>query len=230
MGHKILVVAAHPDDEILGVGGTIMRHVAEGDCVHVMILAEGITSRGTKRDIVQDKMELSRLHESSRKVAEYMGVGKLTLCGFPDNRMDGVELLDVVKSIEKEMNEFRPDTVYTHHSGDVNVDHQTVHRAVITACRPLPGATVRQILFFETLSSTEWQMPMQGNSFLPNWYIDIHEYLEKKLATLRFYDTEMRDYPHSRSYEGVTLLAKVRGLVVGTEAAEAFMLGRKVCK
>lgn len=229
MGHKVLVVAAHPDDEILGVGGTILRHVAEGDSVHVMILAEGITSRGTKRDVAKNETELSRLREASRKVAEYMGIDKLILCGFPDNRMDGVELLDIIKRIEQEMGEFCPDTVYTHHAGDVNIDHQLVHRAVVTACRPLPGTTVRQILFFETLSSTEWQMPMQGNSFLPNWYVDIHEYLERKLAALRFYETEMREYPHPRSYEGVTFLAKMRGLVVGADAAEAFMLGRKVC-
>ena len=229
MGHKILVVSAHPDDEILGVGGAILRHVAEGDSVRVMILAEGITSRGTRRDVSKDELDLSRLREASRKVAEYMGIDKLTLCGFPDNRMDGVELLDIIKRVEMEMEEFCPDTVYTHHTGDVNVDHQVTHRAVITACRSMPGATVCQLLFFETLSSTEWQVPMQGCSFLPNWYVDIHEYLARKLEALHFYETEMREYPHPRSYEGVSILAKMRGQAVGVNAAEAFMLGRKVC-
>lgn len=230
MDHKILVVAAHPDDEILGVGGTILRHVSEGDSVHVMILAEGITSRGTKRDVSHDENELSRLHEVSRNVAEYMGVSKLILCGFPDNRMDGIDLLDVVKRIEREVYDFCPDIIYTHHVGDVNVDHQIAHKAVITACRPLPGMTVKQLLFFETLSSTEWQISMSGQHFFPNWYVDIGEYLEKKLTALHFYETEMRDYPHPRSYLGVSLLAKMRGMVVGIEAAEAFVLGRKVYK
>ena len=229
MNKKILVVAAHPDDEVLGVGGALLRHTAEGDIVHIMILAEGITSRGAKRDVARDEEKLSNLQEASKKVADFIGVERLIMRGFPDNRMDGEELLNVVKQVETEVDEFSPDTVYTHHAGDVNVDHQVAHKAVMTACRALPGATAKQLLFFETLSSTEWQMPMYSNGFFPNWYVDIDEYIDKKLELLHFYESEMRKYPHPRSYEGVSILAKMRGMAAGLNAAEAFMLGRKVC-
>lgn len=228
MGKKVLVVAAHPDDEILGCGGTILRHIAEGDIVHTMIMAEGLTSRDETRDAEGRKKELSALHMQAERVAEFMGVEKLNLFGFPDNRMDEVALLDVVKKIETEVEAFQPEIVYTHHVGDVNIDHRVVHDAVVTACRPLPGQSVKKILFFETVSSTEWQLIQSHPVFAPNWYVDIGDFIEKKIEALHFYASEMREYPHPRSYEGVKFLAHSRGISVGISYAEAFVLGRKV--
>lgn len=228
MSRKILVVAAHPDDEVLGCGGAILKHIESGDIVHTIIMAEGLTSRDCCRDVVGRADELSELHQTAKKVADFMGVEKLIMNNFPDNRMDSVTLLDVVKTIESEVDEFQPDVVYTHHAGDVNVDHRVTHDAVITACRSLPGEPVREILFFETLSSTEWQMMTADKIFQPNVYVDITKQIHKKIKVLELYSSEMREYPHPRSYEGVKILAQYRGLTVGCPYGEAFMLGRSI--
>ena len=229
MNKRILVVAAHPDDEILGCGGTILKHIANGDTVHTIIMAEGLTSRDMQRNVKKYDVELEVLHSEAVQAARFMGVEKVIINNFPDNRMDTVALLDVVKKIEIEVDDFQPEIVYTHHAGDVNIDHMITHDAVITACRSLPGQAVRRILFFETLSSTEWQMPTSDKIFLPNWYVDIGDFLGKKLEALRFYESEMRIYPHSRSYKAIEILAKQRGFTVGKEYAEAFSLGRMIC-
>lgn len=228
MHKKILVVAAHPDDEILGCGGTIMRHVSTGDRVRVMILAEGLTSRDAIRNVEDKAKELSQLHEAAAQAAQFMGVERVEIYDFPDNRMDGVQLLDVIKKVEIEIERFKPDTVYTHHAGDVNVDHQRAHEAVVTACRPLPGSVVREILFFETPSSTEWQTADSNKFFYPNVFVDIEAFIERKLEALHFYESEMRAYPHSRSYEAIKILAQQRGYTIGHQYAEAFMLGRMI--
>lgn len=228
MGKRILVVAAHPDDEVLGCGATIMKHIAEGDTVHTLIMAEGLTSRDLTRNVEVRAGELSELHSSANRSAEFLGVTRLIMHSFPDNRMDGVNLLDVVKKIEFEVDEYKPDIVYTHHAGDVNVDHRVTHDAVVTACRSLPGESVREILFFETLSSTEWQMMTADKIFQPNVYVDVTEFIDKKRQVLEFYASEMREYPHPRSYKGVELLAQYRGLTIGVPYAEAFMLGRSI--
>ena len=228
MNKKILIVAAHPDDEILGCGGAALRHVAMGDRVHTIILSEGVTSRDQTRDVELRKDELSQLHQASKDAAKFMGIERIKVYNFPDNRMDSIQLLDAIKKIEDEVDEFQPDTVYTHHFGDVNVDHRITHEAVITACRPLPGASVRNIFFFETPSSTEWQMMTTNKIFYPNVYIDIGEYFDRKLEALHYYESEMRSYPHSRSYEAVKILAQHRGFTIGRHYAEAFMLGRMI--
>jgi len=225
---KVLVVAAHPDDEVLGCGGAIIRHSALGDEVHILIMAEGLTSRSDVRDTEEYAAALTELHSNSQRVASLLGAESVELLNFPDNRMDSVDLLDVVKAVEKKKAEIWPDIVYTHHAGDVNVDHKITHEAVVTACRPMPGETVRQILFFETVSSSEWQIQSAENAFRPNWYVNIEKYLDKKMEALRCYDSEMREYPHSRSYEAVEILAKMRGFCIGCNAAEAFILGRNI--
>lgn len=228
MKHRVLVVAAHPDDEVLGCGGTIIKHCQKGDEVRILIMAEGLTSRGAKRDVVSNAKALKELHANSYKAAEIMGANQVNLLSFPDNRMDSVDLLDVVKQIELVVDEFKPDIVYTHHSGDVNIDHRITHEAVVTACRPLPGQCVKTLLFFETLSSTEWQMPVVDKAFAPNWFVDIEDVMDEKIKTLQCYGSEMRDYPHSRSYEAVEILAKYRGFCVGKVFVEAFEMGRNV--
>ena len=230
MNKRILVVAAHPDDEVLGVGGTIINHSKKGDIIHILIMAEGVTSRNPKRNVSSDKRKLSDLHARCNEVSKLLGAEKLIMCNFPDNRMDSIDLLDVVKEIEKEVEDFKPDIVYTHHAGDVNIDHVITHKAVVTACRSLPEKSVKTILFFETLSSTEWQMQTSDKSFMPNWYVDITDSLKQKQKALHLYKSEMRSFPHPRSYEAIECLATYRGSIIGAQRAEAFMLGRHIIK
>ena len=142
--------------------------------------------------------------------------------------MDSIDLLDVVKEVEKKNEELKPDVVVTHHGGDLNIDHRIIHQAVITACRPQPGQTVKRILSFEVPSSTEWQSPSSGNPFVPNWFEDISDTLELKIKALEAYESEMRKWPHARSIKALEHLARWRGASVGAEAAEAFMLVREI--
>jgi N-acetylglucosamine malate deacetylase 1 len=214
---NILVVAAHPDDEVLGCGGTIARHAADGDDVHILIIAEGVTSRGN-----EDEDDVSRLHECSKAAAEILNAKPPVHSGFPDNRLDSMDRLDVTKEIEKYIALTHAETVYTHHGGDLNIDHRIVHEAVITACRPLPGSTVRHVFSFETVSSTEWASPSIGQPFRPVHHVEISEHLSKKLAALKCYESEMRSFPHARSLDAVEALARLRGSQVGMKAAEAF--------
>ena len=226
MSKRILVVAAHPDDEVLGVGGTIIRHAGKGDQVKILLMAEGLTSRAVQRNVKSFQSELDALHENAARVAQALGAQGTKLFNFPDNRMDGVELLDVVKAIEGEIDDFCPEIVYTHHAGDVNIDHLRTHEAVVTACRALPGQSVRELYFFETPSSTEWQIQTSDKVFLPALYVDIADVFEQKIKVLELYAAEMRDYPHSRSYKAVEVLARCRGYAAGLEFAEAFSVGR----
>lgn len=223
---SVLVIAAHPDDEVLGCGATIAKHVQQGDMVHSLILAEGTTSRALNHNREQWESELSELAVAAHKASKILGTASVTLHKFPDNRMDGCELLDVVKMIEQAIDQHQPEIVYTHHCGDVNIDHRRTHEAVITACRPVPGHPVKSLLFFEIPSSTEWQTPGSAPIFAPNWFVDVTDTLALKLKALEAYQSEMRPWPHPRSLQAVELLARWRGTSVGVEASEAFVLGR----
>lgn len=220
---SILVVAAHPDDEALGCGGTIARHVAAGDEVACLFLADGATSRESEADA-------SVRERQARRAADTLGIGEILLARFPDNRMDTVALLDVVQVIEKVVARFSPETIYTHHGGDLNIDHRITHQAVLTACRPQPGHSVRAIYGFEVPSSTEWAPPATLPPFTPTRFVDITAYLEQKRAALDCYVEEMRPWPHARSFEAVEALARMRGACVGVEAAEAFMVIREIAR
>jgi LmbE family N-acetylglucosaminyl deacetylase len=225
---QILIIAAHPDDEVLGCGGTIVKHLQNGDEVHVVILAEGVTSRDKVRERESRAGELSQLARAAQGAGRILGVQSVELYDFPDNRMDSVDLLDVVKVVETAVDRYKPDTVYTHHAGDVNIDHRIVHQAVVTACRPLPGQWVKTLLFFEVPSSSEWQTPGSAPAFAPSYFVDISNCLDKKLQALETYESEMRSWPHPRSLAAVEHLARWRGSMVGVEAAEGFVLGRKL--
>lgn len=225
-GKRVLVVAAHPDDEILGCGGTIARHARAGDEVHVVIMAEGATSRGRQRDADAQRGEIGSLADAARKANALLGVVSVTLHGLPDNRMDSMDRLDVIKLVEGDVERVRPDLVYTHHAGDLNIDHRIVHESVLTACRPQPSSTVKTLLFFEVPSSTEWNLAVSAPVFAPNWFVDVSDVLALKLDALACYQSEMRPWPHARSVKAVEHLAGWRGASVGMEAAEAFVLGR----
>lgn len=227
--NQVLVVAAHPDDEVLGCGGAMVKHLQRGDEVHVLILAEGMTSRDDKRNRHGRKSDLLTLAETAKKANDIIGVSSLHLHDFPDNRMDSLDLLDVVKVVESFIATYNATIVYTHHRGDVNIDHRVIHDAVIAATRPQPNHSVKQLLFFETASSTEWRPPSSMTAFAPNWFVDISgECLTKKLQALDAYTTEMRDFPHARSVTALEYLAKWRGASVGCDAAESFVLGRLI--
>ncbi|MEK4711612.1 PIG-L deacetylase family protein [Sporosarcina sp. FSL K6-5500] len=227
----ILVIAAHPDDEVLGCGGTMARHAAMGDNIHSAILAEGLTSRDKERNREFHSEEFMILQSAAQKANDILGVKQLKLFDFPDNRMDSMDRLDIVKVVEGLINELKPDIIYTHHIGDVNIDHRRIHEAVLTAVRPIPGNHhVEELLYFETASSTEWMTAGSAPPFIPNWYVDIEKTLELKLKALEAYAYEMREWPHARSIKALDYLAKWRGANIGVEAAEAFMLGRKIIK
>lgn len=221
MNKTILIIAAHPDDEALGCGGTICLLADAGATVHVAWLADGVSSRDNSGNLTVRRT-------AARKACDILGVKDVFFGDFPDNKMDTVALLDITKSVEDLINKYRPDTIYTHHAGDLNIDHRRVHEAVVTSCRPQTGHSVQTLLFFEIPSSTEWQPPGSGAVFEPNWFQDISTTLDRKLQALDIYKMEMREWPHPRSREGVEHLSKWRGATVGVSAAEAFMLGRRL--
>lgn len=224
---KILVVAAHPDDEVLGPGGTIAKYAAAGIHIDCLILGEGATSRHASREEANIK-HVDDLREYAYKAAIHLGIKRLFFCGLPDNRFDSIDLLDIVKMVEKYIIQLKPSRVYTHHANDLNIDHQITFKAVLTACRPQPGCPVREIFCFETLSSTEWQSPTGAKTFVPNVFVDISKTLSNKKNAIKEYKSELRNYPHPRSLEGIELTARRWGMVVGREFAEAFELIRMV--
>ena len=223
---KVLVIAAHPDDEVLGCGGAIALHVKKKDDVHVVILAEGVTSRDKSRNRKKRSKEIKNLLLSAQKSHKTLGSKSLKFFNLPDNRMDSINLLDIVKIIEKEVNLVKPEIIYTHHIGDLNIDHSITHQAVVTACRPEPNKSVKKIYSFEVPSSTDWQSVQSDKFFKPNCFIDISKTLQKKLKALKAYKSEMRSWPHSRSIKNVENLAKWRGSSSGMKAAEAFIIIR----
>lgn len=227
MAETVLVIAAHPDDEVLGCGGTMARHADAGDAVHVVIMAEGVTSRDRTRDRDRRCVELSRLGSAAKKANDILGTTCLHLLDFPDNRMDSMSRLEIVKVVEDFIDDIHPSIIYTQHGGDLNVDHRRVHEAVVIACRPKPGNQwVRSLLSFEVASSTEWQIPGSAPLFAPNWYVDISDTLDKKIKALEAYGDEIFAWPNARSIPSVTHLARWRGANVGVDAAEAFIVGR----
>ena len=227
MDRKILVVAAHSDDEVLGAGATIAKHALRGDEVYCLILGEGITSRYTQQEkVIQE--ELGHLKLETEQSAKILGIKELFFKDFPDNRFDTVPLLEIVKAIEHVKEELKPDAIYTHHQGDLNIDHQMTFKAVLTACRPTKDETVKEIYSFEVPSSTDWNSPDAQNYFMPNVFMDITETLDKKIEALKAYQGELREYPHPRSPEALRAIAHRWGSMVGCEAAEAFELIRAI--
>lgn len=222
----VLVVAAHPDDEVLGCGGTIAGHAAQGHEVHVHILAEGATSRWAERETA-DVSAVEALRDQAVRAGEILGAVDVVLHAMPDNRLDTVPLLEVVKVVEAAVQRVKPEVVYTHHGGDLNIDHVIVHRAVLTATRPLGTASVSDVLAFEVPSSTEWSFQRFG-AFSPNVFVDISDTLELKLRAIACYESEGRAFPHPRSAEALAAIAKRWGSVAGCASAEAFELIRSI--
>jgi len=222
---RILIVAAHPDDEVLGCFGTVARLIKEGYEAYTLILGEGKTSRDDER-IVENRVEdIEALNNEIHNANVLIGIKKVFIESFPDNRFDSVDLLDIIKVISKVKDEIQPDIIFTHYENDLNIDHQITCKAVITATRPMKDECVKEIYSFEILSSTEWNYPL---SFSPDTFWDISETLELKMDAMKQYKSELCQYPHPRSIEGIKLNAEYHGMRVGKQYVESFKTLRSV--
>lgn len=218
---NVVVLAAHPDDEILGAGATLAKHARAGDAVHAVVLAEGATSR------YEERMKES-LHAAGARAARAIGFASCRFESLPDQRLDAVPLIEVTQRIEAILDVLDPSVVYTHFSGDVNLDHGVVSRAVWTACRPYRFPNLKRVAVFETPSSTEWGAPHEGSGFRPNLFVDVSATLDAKIAAIECYESELRPYPHPRSARALRERAAYWGSVVGRAAVEPFMILREI--
>ena len=225
---NIMIVVAHPDDELLGLGATMNLLINNWNVkTHVVILGEGITSRANKRDTSKWESEL-KLHKANiYKAQSSIGYHSVSIYDLPDNRFDSINLLDIIKIIEKEKQEFLPEVIFTHHGGDLNIDHQRTFESVITSCRPLQNEIVKTIITFETPSGTEWRASSDPKHFIPNLFIEVSETnLNAKISGMENYEFEKRVFPHPRSPEALKIQAQKWGISVGCSFAEAFTIIR----
>lgn len=234
---KVLVIAAHPDDEVLGMGGTIKKLTKTGHDVKIVIMTTGITSRRStnyKNSQIYDtnsetvktmKNQIKELQKDAIRSSKILGVKNIEFKDFPDNELDIVSNLEITKKIEKIISDYKPDIVYTHSKFDINVDHRALYNATITATRPRNKCNIKDVISFEVPSSTEWDFPSQ---FSPNIFVDISNELSSKLNALKQYKTELEKFPHPRSLESVEIISKRWGTVSGFKAAEAFCLVRQL--
>jgi len=217
---KILIIAAHPDDEILGCGGSISK-LKNDNYIEVIFMTNGVSSRG------RNKKKIFERKKACFDLFKHLSLPRPTIFNFPDNQMDKIPLLKIIKKVEKNIRNYRPDTIITHFSNCLNIDHRITFEAVITACRPVNNLSVKKILSFEIQSSTDWAL-FKGKNFQPNYFIDISKHIKDKINYIRFYNEELRNYPHSRSIPAIKALASVRGTSCGVKYAEGFYLNRFV--
>jgi LmbE family N-acetylglucosaminyl deacetylase len=227
---RIMIVVAHPDDELLGQGATMNRLISEFNVTtHVVILGEGITSRSDIHDRDKWANEIMQHRQNILSAQAVIGYHSVSINDFADNRFDTVALLDIIKVIEKEKDTFNPDVIFTHHGGDVNIDHQRTFEAVVTACRPMQHERVKMIIAFETPSGTEWRAASDPRHFIPNFFVTVtEEQINAKIKGMELYDFEKRVYPHPRSPEALSIQAKRWGISIGTDYAEAFCIIRLI--
>lgn len=218
---KVLVIAAHPDDELLGLGGTLARHTREGDVVNVVIVSEGASSRYAEEST-------SLLQQNCRQAAQILGVQDVCFLGMRDQYLDAQPITEMIRPVEKIVHEIKPDVVYTHHWGDLNRDHRVVSEAVMVAARPVGDHYPRRVLCYETPSSSEWSSPDIALQFVPNYFVDITSSMETKLQAMTCYSTEVRPAPHPRSLESLRSRAQYWGQIIGKPYAEGFVLVREV--
>ncbi len=225
---RVLVVAAHPDDEVLGCGALCAKLAMSGAMISVLILGEGATSRDQPLANSTMNKAVLQLQQQARQAAVILGAQPPLFGGFPDNRFDTVALLELIKCVEAAKAAVRPTLVLTHHAGDLNIDHVQTHRAVMTAFRPLPGEEVRELMAFEVLSSTEYAVTPVFFPFVPTVFVDVAGYVDRKVEALAAYTSEVHAAPHARSEYAVRALAARRGSQAGLQSAEAFTLLRRV--
>lgn len=223
---KVLVIAAHPDDEVLGLGGTLIKHVKEGDEVHLLIVTDGSSSQ------YRDKKEIQSIiiakEKETKMCANILGITSIRYGKLQDMKLDNSPHIDINCVIEKAIREIQPDVVYTHFWGDVNLDHVAVFKSTLVATRPCVGQCVKELYCYYVPSSTEWGVYNVNTAFIPNVYVDISKYAEVKYKAINSYKTELRKYPHPRSIEYIEKLDEICGLNVGLDRAEAFVQIRKI--
>jgi LmbE family N-acetylglucosaminyl deacetylase len=223
MSNRILVVAPHPDDEVLGCGGTIARHVAQNDEIHVVVI-----TRGAEELYAPEAVEIGR--EELRKSQKLLNVSSTHFLDFPAPKLDTVDSYKLASAINNLIQSIMPNTLYIPHRGDIHIDHQAVYQAALVAARPINHCSVKQILAYETLSETEWAPPTVDAAFIPTVFVDITHYLDDKLQAMACYQSQLKQPPHPRSLQSIEALARLRGATVGLPAAEAFMLVREIVK
>lgn len=216
---KILIVASHHDDEILGCGGTVNSLVKKGNEAFTLILGEGPFSRENANDDNEKEEKIKEIRKIALRANDIIGIKKVYFETFPDNRFDSANLLDIIKVIEKVKQAINPTIIFTHYKEDLNIDHQITYKAVLTAFRPMPNESVKEMYSFPILSSTEWNFPL---NFSPDIFFDITESLDHKIRALQEYKSEPREFPHPRSAEGIKVSAKYWGMTVGLKFAEPF--------
>jgi LmbE family N-acetylglucosaminyl deacetylase len=215
---KVFVIGAHPDDELLGSGGTMRRMMDDGYEVISVIVAKG------------RKEEEHRMQQFIALANRQLGIKEVIFLDYPNLMLETIPLFKITKKIESLIEKYEPEMIYTHHYGDLNRDHQITFEAVLTAARPVPGKKPIDVICFETVSSSEWGANTGFQTFKPNFFVDITETIDRKLEALRHYNVEMRPYPHPRSYEGIKQLAGIRGMTIGVHYGEAFEIVRRVWK
>lgn len=223
---KIFVVAAHPDDEILGCGGTLLKHIDNGDKVYILFVSEGVSGRYDKKDSKKCTVEIKKRQEMAKKAAihgkfeiiDFLNLDNLQLNNYPHNYLTNI--------IYKYFKKYKPDIVYTHYEHDLNIDHYQTFFSTFVASRPNNDFSIKKLLSFEIPSSTDWAIG--SKSFVPNYFVDIEKYKIKKEKLLKFYKYEMRKPPHSRSIKNINSLSIFRGGVVGLNNAEAFLVNKIV--
>jgi LmbE family N-acetylglucosaminyl deacetylase len=221
MSESILVIAPHPDDEVLGCGGAILRHIDRGDAVHVLVVTRGAPEVFPPQQVEVVKQELRAAHQ-------VLGVTGVRFLDFPAPKLDTIAGCDLADKINQAIRSVRPDTVYLPHKGDLHADHGLVFQATLVAARPINDCTVRRLLCYETLSETDWAPPFGGDSFMPTVFVDISAFLDRKLQAMACYQSQVKPPPASRSLQSLEALARVRGGTVGVAAAEAFVLVREL--
>lgn len=218
---KILVIAPHPDDEVLGCGGTIAKHNLNGDEVYLCIVTKAYPPEWSEDEVEERKKEVFKAGES-------LGIKQVYFLDLPTVKLDTIPQKELNNLIAQVIDKVKPQIIYIPHKGDVNKDHQIVFDATMVAIRPKPDLLIEKVLSYETLSETGWAAPFPESAFIPNVWVDISGVVETKLKAMSEYKSELKEFPHPRSLEAISAVAKMRGATVGVEAAEAFMLVREI--
>jgi LmbE family N-acetylglucosaminyl deacetylase len=221
--NTILIIAAHPDDDAFGCGGTIAKLSKNKNNIYAIYFTDGVSARLNQKDL---KKNIIQRRLNTNTAAKILGIKNYSYCLYPDNKLDSIPLLEIVQRIEQEIKVIKPDIIFTHFGNDLNIDHRIINKAVITATRPKPKNKVKKILLFETLSNTEWNFSGSKTSFNPNYFVDISKTIDKKIKAAKSYNKEIFSWPHPRSVKGIKILAMFRGQSVGLKLAEGFQLLR----
>ncbi|AZJ35044.1 PIG-L family deacetylase [Tenacibaculum singaporense] len=218
---NVLVIAPHADDEILGCGATIAKHISEGDTVKVVVVTRGI------KELYSDDV-IEGIRKEAKEAHKYLKIEETIFYDFPAPMLDQTPSYLISNEISKIIKSYEPEIVYLPHRGDLHKDHRMVFESSLVAIKPVNGCSVKEIYSYETLSETEWAAPFGDDAFIPNVFVDVSEFMEQKVEAMKKFESQLKEFPHSRSIEAINALAKFRGSTVGANAAESFMLIRNI--